>query len=180
MKRIIIFICLIFPATVWSQIVVKGGLSLANRWDEKLNAQTLGIGFRISGEKFILPNLSIGTELSYHNFKPNNLLNVAYKSFDLLATYYVTTKIFQPYIGIGLGYTKYTDKTTLDLGGGQIAQQTRDKNYGNISPHVGMKYNLRKDKKIALFIQSNAELIPVVNIIPIGFLSITTGLSVRI
>ncbi len=179
-KRIILTACLIIPFRLCAQIVIKGGISFANRWDENLNGQTLGKGFALSGEKYILPNLSIGTELSYQNFQPNKLINISYKSLDLLSTFYFTNKRMLPYLSIGIGITKYQDKTTLDLGGGLIAKQIRDKFYGNISPSLGLKYKLGKENRVAIFIQSNANFVPVVNIAPIGFLSISSGLSIKL
>lgn len=178
-RKIIIIICLIIPSTLFSQIAIKGGISIANRWDETLNSQTLGKGFRLSAEKQIVSRFSIGVAISSIAFKPNELLDIKYKTLDLLATYYFSNNTLQPYVGIGFGYTQYADKSTLDIGNGITTKQTRDKNYGNISPFFGLKYSIGKEKKLAIFMQSNADFVPVVNIVPIGYLSLTSGLFIK-
>ena len=180
MKRIILFAALSLPLCLFSQTTLKGGVAFGNRWNETLNSQTVGKGFRVSGEKNILPKLSFGIAVSYLSFNPNTSVNIRYNSYSLLLTYYFTTKKLQPLLGIGIGYTNYNDKTTLNLGGGISSKQSRNKNYGNISPFLGLQYIAGKKKKVSIFIQANADFIPVANIDPIGFVSVTTGIAYKL
>ena len=169
----------ILTASAFSQVTIKAGFTLGNRWNEALNSQTLGKGFRLKGEKNILPQLTVGTEVSYVSFNPNTSVQVRYNSYSLLATYYLNAKKLQPFIGTAFGYTNYKDNTILNLGGGIISKQTRQKSYGTISPFFGVKYHLNQQKKTAFFVQANTDFIPVANIDPIGFLSVTAGVAYR-
>ena len=180
MKRTIIIAFIFFPVLCFSQTLLKAGAALGNRWNETLNSQTLGKGFRISGEKLITQQFSIGLGVSYFSFNPNKLVNVRFNSYSLQCTYYFNTKKLQPYLGAGVGYTRYNDKTTIDLGAGNTITQTRDKNYGVISPYLGLQYAIDKKKKAGFFLQVNADFVPVVNIQPIGFISIAAGFSYRL
>ena len=176
MKKTIGIIFIFFPVMGFSQTIVKAGITAGNRWNETLNSQTLGKGIRLSVEKFILRQFSIGAGISYFSFNPNKSVNVRFNSYSLQATYYFNTKRCQPYIGAGVGYTKYTDKTSIDLGGGFSDTQKRNKNYGVISPYLGLKYNLDKAGKAGFFLQLNTDFIPVAGIQPIGFISLAAGL----
>lgn len=177
MKKIIVAVFIIFPALTFSQVLFKAGVALGNRWNETLNSQTLGKGFRLSGEKFIIQQFSIGAGISYLSFNPNQLINVQFNSYTLQCTYYFNTKKLQPYLGTGVGYTRYKDNTTIDLGNGIKDTQTRDKNYGVISPYLGLQYGINKKSRVGFFIQVNADFIPIANIQPIGFMSLTAGIS---
>jgi len=177
MKKIIVAVFIIFPSVTFSQVLLKAGGALGNRWNETLNSQTLGKGFRLSGEKFIVQQFSIGIGISYLSFNPNKLINVRFNSYSLQCTYYFNTKKLQPYLGGGVGYTRYKDKATIDLGNGNADTQTRDKNYGVISPHLGLQYNIDKKSRAVFFIQLNTDFVPIANIQPIGFISVTAGIS---
>ena len=180
MKKIIITIFIILPAITFSQVLLKAGGALGNRWNETLNSQTLGKGFRLSGEKFVIQHFSIGAGISYFSFNPNKQINVRFNSYSLQCTYYFNSKKLQPYIGAGVGYTRYKDKTTIDLGNGITDTQTRDKNYGIISPYLGLHYGIDKKNRIGFFMQVNTDFIPIANIQPIGFISLGGGISYRL
>ncbi|MEO5996201.1 MAG: hypothetical protein ABIN89_05715 [Chitinophagaceae bacterium] len=177
MKKVICVIFIFLPVMVFSQVMIKGGAAVGNRWNETLNSQTIGTGFRLSGEKFVVKQLSLGAGISYLSFRPNKHVNVRYNSYSLMTTYYFSARKLQPYLGIGIGYTRYTDKTTIELGPGIDDTQKREKNYGIISPYLGLKYGLDKAGKVGVFLQVNTDFVPVVNIDPIGFASIAGGLS---
>lgn len=180
MKLMTIIFAFILPATTFSQVSLKAGFTLGNRWNETLNSQTLGKGFRLAAEKNISPRLTVGTEVSYVSFNPNNAINVRYNAYNLLAAYYLNPKKLQPFIGAAVGYINYQDNTILNLGGGVNNKQTRKKSYGTISPFLGVKYHLDQKKKLALFLQTNTDLVPVANIDPIGFLTVTAGVVYRL
>lgn len=180
MKIIINILIILLPSIASSQVVLKAGAAVGMRWNETLNSQTLGRGTRLSAEKYITQQFTIGAEVSYFIFKPNNLVSIHFNSYNLLVAYYFNTKRLQPYAGFGMGYTKYQDKTTIDLGGGISSKQTRNKDYGNISAFLGLKYGLAKEKRSAFFIQANTDFIPIVNIDPIGFVSVAAGFSYRL
>jgi opacity protein-like surface antigen len=180
MKRISIAIFVFLPVIVFSQTILKLGGAVSNRWNETLNSQTLGKGIRISVEKFIIPQFAIGLGGSYFSFNPNKSINIRFNSVSLQFAYYVNTKKLQPYFGAGVGYTKYFDKTTIDLGSGINSTQIRNKNYGVISPYLGMQCAIGKAKKAGCFIQLNTDFVPVVNTDPIGFISLAAGLSYQL
>jgi len=177
MKKIIVAIFIIFPVVAFSQVLLKAGGAFGNRWNETLNSQTLGKGFRLSGEKYIVQQFAIGIGISYLSFDPNKLINVGFNAYSLQCTYYFNTKKLQPYLGGGVGYTRYKDKTTIDLGNGNAATQKRDKNYGVISPYLGLQYKINKQNSVGFFVQVNTDFVPVANIPPIGFLAATAGIS---
>ncbi|MEO7766139.1 MAG: hypothetical protein ABIS01_01890 [Ferruginibacter sp.] len=177
MKKIIVAVFIILPALTFSQVLLKAGGALGNRWNETLNSQTLGSGFRLSVEKFIVQQFSVGAGISYFSFNPNKLINVRFNSYTLQCTYYFNTKKLQPYLGAGVGYTRYKDKTTIDLGNSITDTQTREKNYGVVSPYLGLQYNIHKKSSIGFFMQVNTDFVPVANIQPIGFISIAAGIS---
>jgi hypothetical protein len=179
MKLIMIISVFILPAAAFSQITLKAGFGLGNRWNETLNSQTLSKGFRFSAEKNILSDLAIGAEVSYFSFNPNTLVNIRYNSYNLLVTYYFNAKKLQPFLGAAFGYTNYKDQTTLNLGGGVVSKQNRNKSYGDVSPFLGIKYHLDKKKKAAIFLQGNADFVPVANTSPIGFVSVSAGIVYR-
>ena len=171
----IIAVFVFCPVMVFSQVLFKAGGALGNRWNETLHSQTLGKGFRASAEKFSNKQFAIGAGVSYFSFNPNKSVNVRFNSYSLQCTYYFNNKKLQPYLGAGVGYTKYFDKTTIDLGGGITDVQTRNKNYGIIAPYLGLQYAIDKAKKAGLFIQINTDFVPVVNTSPIGFISLAAG-----
>lgn len=180
MKKILVAVFIILPTITFSQVLLKVGGALGNRWNETLNSQTLGKGFRLSGEKFIVQQFSVGAGISYLSFNPNKQTNVRFNSYSLQCTYYFNTKKLQPYLGAGVGYTRYKDKTTIDLGNGITDKQTRDKNYAVISPYLGLQYGIDKKSNIGFFIQVNADFVPIATIQPIGFISIAAGISYRL
>jgi opacity protein-like surface antigen len=162
-----------------AQTILKVGGSIANRWNETLNNQTLGNGFRASAEKFITTNLSTGINISHFSFNPTPSVDITYSAASFHYTYYLNKKALQPYTGIGIGYNLYIDRTTLDLGNNAIVQQKRSKNYGVVSPFIGLKYT-KKEKKLGIFFQVNTDFVPIANTTPIGFLSSTLGLSTQL
>ena len=177
MKKIILTVFIILPVVAFSQVLLKAGGAFGNRFNETLNSQTLGKGFRLSGEKFVVQHFSIGAGISYLSFNPNKLINVRFNSYSLQCTYYFNTKKLHPYLGAGVGYTSYKDKTTIDLGNGITDIQTRDKNYGVISPYLGLQYGIDKKSRAGFFMQVNTDFVPIANIQPIGFISFTAGIS---
>jgi len=158
-------------------MLLKAGGTSGNRWNETLNSQTPGKGFRLSGEKFVVQHFAIGAGISYLSFNPNKQINVRFNSYSLQCTYYFNTKKIQPYFGAGVGYTLYKDKTTIDLGSGITDTQSRDKNYGVISPYLGLQYGINKISRAGFFVQVNTDFVPIANIQPIGFISVTAGIS---
>ena len=156
---------------------VAGEAALRIWWNETLNSETVGKGFRVGAEKMILPACSIGWGISYLSFNPNKSVNVRFNTYSLLCPYYFGTKKWQPYLGAGVGYTRYSDKTTIDLGGGNTSKQSRNKDYSSISPFLGLQYAALKKQRVGFFLQVNADFVPVVTIPPIGFLSIAGGVS---
>ena len=176
MKRIFVIVFIFFPVAVFSQVLLKAGAALGNRWNEALNSQALGKGFRAAAEKFIIPQFTFGLGVSYLSFNPNKLVNVRFNSYSLLSTYYLNKKKLQPYIGSGIGYTRYSDKTTIALGAGVTSTQNRNKSYGVISPFLGLQYPAGNKKRAGFFFQANADFVPVAKIQPIGFMSIAAGL----
>ena len=170
----------LFPLITFSQVVVKAGAAAGNRWNETLNAQTLGKGFRVAAEEFIVPRVSFGLGISYFSFNPNKSVNVRFNSYSLQCVYYFNTQRWQPYLGTGIGYTRYADKTTIYLGTGNSDTQTRKKNYGVIAPFLGLQYTMDKKQQTAVFLQLNTDFVPVTGIQPIGFLSIAAGISCRL
>ncbi len=177
MKKIIVIVFIIFPSVTFSQVLLKAGAAFGNRWNETLNSQTPGKGFRLSAEKFLVPQFSLGIGISYLSFNPNKAIIVRFNSYSLQSTYYFNTKKLQPYLGAGVGYTLYKDKTTIDLGNGITDTQTRDKNYAVISPFLGLQYGIDKESRTGFFVQVNTDFIPIANIQPIGFMSVTAGIS---
>ncbi len=180
MKRVIAGWIVLFPLITFSQWTLKAGAAAGNRWNETLNAQTVGKGFRIAAEQFVLPRVSIGLGVSYFSFNPNKSVNVRFNSYSMQCTYYFNTQRWQPYLGAGIGYTRYTDKTTIDLGAGNSDMQARIKNYGVIAPFLGLQYSMDKKLHTAVFLQANTDFVPVAGITPIGFLSIAAGFSCRL
>ncbi len=180
MKKIIVTVFIILPIVTFSQVLLKAGGSFGNRWNETLTSQTLGKGFILSAENFIVQQFSVGINISYLSFNPNKLINVRFNTYNLHGTYYFTTKRLQPYLGGGVGYTRYNDQTTIDLGNGNKATQKRDKNYGVISPYMGLHYAIDKKGRTIFFVQVNADFVPVANTQPIGFLSAATGIGYRL
>ncbi len=180
MKIIILITIILLPSAASSQVLLKASGAIGNRWNETLNSQTLGKGIRLSAEKYITQQFTIGAEVSYFAFNPNTTVNIHFNSYNLLVAWYFNTKKLQPYAGAGFGYTDYQDKTTINLGGGISSKQSRNKSYGNISAFLGLKYSLTKEKRTAFSIQANTDFIPIVNISPIGFLSVAAGLSYRL
>jgi len=180
MKLITIIFALLLPGAVFPQVTLKAGFTLGNRWNETLNSQTIGKGFRLIAEKNILPRLTVGAAVSYISFNPNAAVNVRYNAYNLLTAYYFNTKKLQPFVGAAFGYTNYQDNTTLNLGGGISSKQERQKSYGNVSPFLGLKYHMDKKKKAAFFLQGNADFVPVATIDPIGFVSVVTGIAYQL
>jgi len=173
-------LCLVCPILANSQVQVKAGFTAANRWNETLNSQTLGKGFRLSGEKLVAPKFGLGIETAYLSFHPTDLVAVQFNTLSLSMTYYLTDKRLEPYLGAGLGFARYADKTTIELGAGNTKTQTRHKNYGVIAPFLGVQYAIsQKAKNWGVYLQANADIIPVVNITPIGFVSLTTGICYK-
>ena len=70
MKIITILLFLFSFQLSSGQTIFKVSGSLGNRWDEKLNSQTIGKGFRISAESFLATNLSFDIGVSYFSFDP--------------------------------------------------------------------------------------------------------------
>jgi hypothetical protein len=180
MRKCITGMLIFFPFISFSQTLVKAGAGVANRWNEKLNTQSLGKGFRVMAEQYIVPRLSVGMAVSYFTFNPNRLVNVRFNSYSLQWVYYFNTKRWQPYLGTGVGYTHYTDNTTLELGAGNRPTQKRKKNYGVIAPFLGIQYEVSKKQKTAIFLQCNTDFVPVARTQPIGFLSVAAGISCRL
>ena len=176
MKKIIYLFTLLFPLIINAQTVIKIGGGVANRWNETLNIQTVGKGFRFSAEKFIKSNLSTGLTISSFVFNPTPSVEIKYISVNFNYTYYFYKKTLKPYSGIGIGYNRFFDRTTIDLGNNISSKQDRTKNYGVISPFVGIKFT-KKEKKLGLFFQINADFVPISKIAPIGFISTTLGFS---
>ena len=180
MKRIMVICLISFPLFSFAQQLLKVGGGIGNRWNERLNSQTLGKGFRVSGEQFINKQFTIGLEVSWFSFNPTTLVNVRFNSFSLKGTYYFAAGKIQPYLGAGVGYTSYADKTSIDIGNGNLITQKRAKNYGVVSPFLGLHYKLGNKKPIGVFLQVNADFIPVAKIAPIGFVSVSAGISYRL
>ncbi len=175
-KNLALFVILIsFPS--FSQTLFKMSGGLGNRWDEKLNSQTTGKGFRLSAEEFFTPNFSLGIGLSYFSFNPTPLVNVRFASYSLQGTYYFTRAKLQPFLGLEVGYCNYYDKTTIELISGKISQQ-RNKSYGSIAPKAGVLYNITKQLGVQL--QLSADFIPIPDIAPIGFSSVNLGLTYKL
>ena len=179
MKRILIVVILIVPFTMYAQTILKVGGSLSNRWSETLNSQTIGKGFSLSIEKPIVKPLSFGIVISSNFFSPNTFVKLRFANLGLISTYYFGSKNWMPFLGLGIGYTNYHDKTSIDIGNGFMSVQERNKSYGNISPFLGLTYR-SSASRIGFFMQVNADFIPVVNIAPIGFVSTTAGLSFKL
>lgn len=174
-KKGIGVILVFFPAIVFSQVILKAGVAVGNRWNETLNSQTLGKGFRLTAEKFVARQFSTGLGISYFSFNPNKSVKVRFNFYNLQAAYYFNTKRWQPYLGAGIGYTKYIDKTSIELAPGIFNTQKREKNYSVISPYLGLKYNLNKAGKAGGFLQLNTDFVPSAATQPIGFISFEAG-----
>ena len=174
MKKIIYILIFVSPSLGKAQTSFKVGASFANRWNEPLNSQTLGKGFRFSAEKFISPHLSTGVSISYVSFNPTSFVNISYTAASFFYTYYLNLKTWQPYAGIGIGFNRYSDRTTIDLGSNLVSKQERTKNYGVISPFIGLKYT-KPTKKLGIFFQMNTDFVPISTTAPIGFVSTTLG-----
>ena len=177
MKIITILLFLFSFQLSSGQTIFKVSGSLGNRWDEKLNSQTIGKGFRISAESFLTTNLSFDIGVSYFSFDPITLVNVSFNSYFIGATYYFAQTKLQPYVGFDAGFCKYQDKTTIEIAG-QSNTQVRDKQYGSISPKLGLMYFV--SKQIGFQLQVNADFIPIENINPIGFASLSLGAVYKI
>jgi opacity protein-like surface antigen len=180
MKRLLAGTIVCFPLIVFSQWTIKAGAAAGNRWSETLNTQTAGKGFRVAAEQFSLPRVSIGLGISYFSFNPNKSVNVRFNSYSMQCVYYFTANRWQPYLGAGIGYTRYTDRTTIVTGTGNMEVQSRKKNYGLIAPFLGLQYSLHKKQHTAVFLQLNTDLVPVAGIPPIGFLSLAAGISCQL
>ena len=176
MKKSITLGLFLLSSLSYSQTLVKLSGGLGNRWDEKLNSQTIGKGFRLSAEAFITPHFSIGAGMSYFSFDPTTLVNVRFNSYSLQGTYYFTQGKLQPFAGIEAGFCSYADKVTLELPSGNSSQQ-RNKNYGSISPKAGLLYNL--SEQIGIHFQLSTDFVPVSTVAPIGFASANLGISYR-
>jgi opacity protein-like surface antigen len=179
MKLVIVCFVLFFPVASMSQVTVSAGFVMGNRWSETFTAQTAGKGFRVSAEKNILPRLAIGAAVSYVSFDPNKLVNIRYNSYSLLLAYYLNAKKLQPYSGAAIGFNHYYDHTILNIGPGTDIKQVRKKNYGVVSPFMGLKCHFDQQKRTAVFLQVNADFVPVEGIDPIGFVSVTSGFVYR-
>lgn len=179
MKKIVYLLFLLLPFIMNAQTVLKLGGGIANRWNERLTSQTVGKGIRFSAEKFITPQLSAGLAISYFSFNPTSSVNINYSTASFNYTYYFNKKTWQPYTGIGIGYNRYFDRTTIDLGSNLTSKQDRSKNYGAISPFLGIRYQ-KMEKKLGIFFQMNTDFVPVANIAPIGFISTVIGLSIQL
>ena len=177
MKIITILLFLFSFQLSSGQTIFKVSGSLGNRWDEKLNSQTIGKGFRISGESFLTTNLSFDIGVSYFSFDPTTLVNVSFNSYLIGATYYFTQTKLQPFVGFDAGFCKYQDKTTIEIPG-QSNTQVRDKQYGSISPKLGLIYFVTD--QIGVQLQFNADFVPIANISPIGFSSSSLGVVYKI
>lgn len=180
MKKITGIFIFFFPLIVYAQVVIKAGAAVGNRWNETVTGQALGKGFRLSVEKPVLPQFSVGLGISYLSFHPNKSVVVRFNSYSLQCVYWFNTKNWQPYLGAGVGYTRYADKTTINPGTGTAITQARNKNYGVIDPFLGLQYSAGKNKKAGIFFQLNADFVPILNIQPIGFVSVATGISYRL
>lgn len=173
MKKIVIVVIILLPFNSFSQVLFKVGGGIGNRWNETLNSQTIGAGFRLSAEKYVVKKLSFGLSISHFAFAPTKLVNVRFSSVGLSGSYGLNSKKLQPYVGLLVGYTFYTDKTNIDLGNGVASSISRNKNYGMVSPFTGLKYSFQQ--KIGVFLQVNTDFVPVDKISPIGFWSATAG-----
>ena len=180
MKKTIVSLIVFIPVMALAQVIVKAGVAAGNRWNETLNGQTLGKGLRVGAEKIILPHFSVGLGISYLSFNPNKSVMVRFNAYSLQCTYYFSTSKWQPYLGTGIGYTRYADKTSIDLGAGNTSKQARNKNYGVIAPFLGIQHWPGKKQKLGVFFQVNADFVPVLNIPAIGFLSTAAGISYRL
>ena len=173
MKKIVIVVIILLPFYSFSQVLLKVGGGIGNRWNETLNSQTIGTGFRFSAEKYVVKKMSFGLSISHFGFAPTKLVNIRFSSVGLSGSYDLNSKKLQPYVGLLVGYTYYTDKTSIDLGNGATSSISRNKNYGMVSPFTGLKYNFHK--KTGVFLQLNTDFVPVDKISPIGFWSATAG-----
>ena len=171
----VLFLLLSIPSFAQTLFKVSGGLG--NRWDEKLNSQTIGKGLRLSVEELFAPRFSMGIGFSYFSFNPNTLVNVRYSSYSFQSTYYFTVSKLQPFLGVEVGYCSYFDKTTIELISGKISQQ-RNKSYGSIAPKAGVLYNITKQLGVQL--QLSADFIPIPDTAPIGFSSVNLGLTYKL
>ncbi len=178
MKRILLIAIMIGPLTMYAQTILKVGGSFSNRWNETLNSQTIGKGFSLSIEKSILKPLNFGVVVSSNFFSPNTSVNLRFSNIGLISTYYFGSKKLKPFLGLGIGYNNYHDKTSIDIGNGFISVQERNKSYGYTSPFLGLAYS-SSTSRIGFFMQVNTDFIPVVNIAPIGFVSSTAGFSFK-
>lgn len=173
MKKVLIISILLIPLCSFSQVILKVGGGFGNRWNETLNSQTIGTGFRLLADKFVVKKISFGLCISHFAFAPTKLVNVRFSSAGLSGSYDFNNKKLQPYIGLLVGYTYYTSNTSIDLGNGITSSISRNKNYGMVSPFTGLKYSFYK--KTGMFLQVNTDFVPVDKISPIGFWSATVG-----
>lgn len=180
MLKIIYVILLVLPGICTAQVILKAGGSLANRWDEELNSQTLGKGFLLSAEKKLTTVLSFGTVFTHTAFNPNNLVKVQFTTISIQAIWYLNKRSLQPYAGLAVGCNRYFDETIIELGSGARKTQVRNKIYGLITPFAGLYYAFGKAKKTGFFMQLNADFTPIPNIAPIGFLATTLGITYSI
>ncbi|MES2734633.1 MAG: hypothetical protein V4714_22990 [Bacteroidota bacterium] len=178
MKNLLIGAFLLFSSLGYAQTIVKISGGVGNRWDEKLNSQTIGKGGRLGIEHFLVPKFSLGLGGSTFSFHPNPSVQVRFTSISLQGTYYFSRAKWQPFIGIETGFCQYSDQTTIDLGGGITNKQKRSKQYGSISPKLGLLYLVTN--KVGLQLQINTDFVPVANISPIGFASLQAGVSYQI
>lgn len=177
MLKIIYTILLILPGLCSGQIILKAGGSAANRWDERLNGQTIGKGVLLSLEKKLAPSVSFGTVFTHTAFSPNQLVKIRFTTISMQITWYMNKRLLQPYAGLAVGFNKYYDETNIDLGSGTFNTQVRKKIYGLIAPFAGLHYAIGKAGKTGVFLQLNADFTPLPNIAPIGFLATTLGLT---
>ena len=177
MKKITLLLFLFSFQFSSAQTIFKVSGSLGNRWDEKLNSQTIGKGFIVSAEKFLIPKLSFGIGVSYFSFHPNTLVDLTFNSYSIGATYYFKQTKLQPFVGFEAGFCKYQDKTTIEISG-QSNTLVRDKQYGSISPKLGLIYFV--SEQIGVQLQFRADFVPIANISPIGFSSSSLGIVYKI
>jgi outer membrane protein W len=176
LKKYLIMLSFFFPAISNGQAILKAGALFGNRWNESLNNQTTGKGFELSAEHFVAKNFTIGVAISYVSFQPTNLVKVRFNSYDLLFSYYLNNKKLRPYIGVGAGICKYLDEVTIQVEGGASYTQQRKKNYGDLSPFLGLLYHMGKQQNLGVFLQVNADFVPIATIQPIGYLAASAGI----
>jgi hypothetical protein len=176
LKKYLIILSFFFPAISDGQVLLKAGALFGNRWNESLNSQTIGKGLHLSAEHFVAKNFTVGFGVSHVSFHPTSLVKVRFNSYDLLFSYYLNNKKLRPYVGAGAGICKYLDEVTIQVEGGASYTQQRKKNYGDLSPFLGLLYHVGKQQNMGVFLQLNADFIPIATIQPIGYLAASVGI----